>query len=308
MTSSNILYFCTFIVSYESESMAKKNEITLFDDIIDGKDAMLQFIDIFRKAIKGDKFAAKLANRILDEWQEECENLPDKDEKDDNFAFLPPLADDDLEDDEFLSPYEKPTLKRPNVSEYHLRIKLNDTNIKIWRELKVPSNLELDFLGHLLIDMMGWEDVHLFQFMHNKMFYSDQESVDMSFRGDVELMSKFALSDLLKEKGDKMMFEYDFGDSWRHDVWVKGIRPYEKGEKPRIEFVKGQGACPPEDCGGVGGYEYLLELLQKLKEKKRLTSEEREELEWAVMDQDYDPNECDIEYCEEVAEDWNSEL
>ena len=101
--------------------MAKKNEITLFDDIIDGKDAMMQFIDIFRKAIKGDKFAAKLANRILDEWQEECENLPDESEMDENFAFLPSSENvDDMVNDEFSPSYEKPTLKRPNVSEYHL--------------------------------------------------------------------------------------------------------------------------------------------------------------------------------------------
>lgn len=305
MTFSNILYFCAFIVSYKSESMAKKNEITLFDDILDGKDAMLQFIEIFRKAIKGDKFAAKLANRILDEWQEECDNLPDESEMDGNFAFLSPSTNiDDMVDDEFFPSYEKPTLKRPNVSEYHLRIKLNDTDIKIWRELKVPSNLELDFLGHLLIDIMGWEDVHLFQFMHNKMFYSDQESVDMSFRGNVKLMDKFALSDLLKAKGDRMIFEYDFGDIWRHDVWVKGIRPYEKGEKPRIEFVKGQGDCPPEDCGGVPGYERLLELAKK----KRKSAEEKEELDWYGIDKDFDPDECDSEYCEEVAEDWNRAL
>ena len=308
MTFSNILYFRAFIVSHKIESMAKKKETTLLDDIFDEKSAMLGFIDIFRKAIKGDKLATKLAERILDEWQEECYNLPDESEEDDNIAFLHPSAVDDAEDDDFFPSYENSTLQRPNVSEYHLRIKLNDTNIKIWRELKVPSNLGLDFLGHVLIDIMGWDNMHLFQFMHNKIFYSDQESVDMSFRGNVKLMDKFALSDLLKAKGDRMMFEYDFGDSWRHDVWIKGIRLYEKGEKPRIEFVKGQGACPPEDCGGVGGYEYLLELLQKQKEKKRLTSEEREELEWADMDINYDPNDCDNEYYEEVAENWNSAL
>lgn len=304
MISSNILYFCTFIVSYKNESMAKKNEIALFDDIIDGKDAMLQFIDIFRKAIKGDKFAVKLANKVLDEWQEECENLPDKDEKDENFAFLPPLADDDLEDDEFLPPYEKPTLKRPNVSEYHLRIKLNDTYIKIWRELKVPSNVELDFLGHLLIEIMGWEDVHLFHFLHNNMFYSDQESVYMSFSGNTKLYSDFALSDLLKSERDKMTFEYDFGDSWWHEISVVGIRPYKKGEKHRIIFVDGHGACPPEDCGGMPGYKRLLEMAKK----KRKSTEDKEELEWYNIGKNYDPNDPDIEFCREIAEDWNWSL
>ena len=315
MTSSNILYFCTFIVSYKNESMAKKNEIALFDDIIDGKDAMLQFIDIFRKAIKGDKFAVKLANKVLYEWQEECENLPDKDEKDDNFAFLPPLAnggmnddnfddDDDFDDDYNYRPYEKPTLKRPNVSEYHLRIQLRDTGIDIWRELKVPSNVELDFLGHLLIEIMGWENVHLFHFLHNKMFYSDQESVDMSFSGNTKLYSDYALSDLLKSEKNKMTFEYDFGDSWWHEISVVGIRPYKKGEKHRITFVDGQGACPPEDCGGVPGYERLLEMAKK----KRKSAEEKEELDWYGIDKHYDPNDPDIEFCREIAEDWNWSL
>lgn len=65
-------------------------------------------------------------------------------------------------------------MRRPNVSEYHLHIKLKDTSVKIWRELKVPPNLELDFLEHPLINIMDWEDAHLFYYMHNKIFYSDE--------------------------------------------------------------------------------------------------------------------------------------
>lgn len=292
--------------------MAKKKETIPSDDMLEGKAAMLGFIDIFRNALKGDKFAAKLANRILDEWQKECDNLPGGDAVNDNFAFLPPLAngginddDDDFDDDDDVyCPYENPTLKRPNVSEYHLRIKLKGIGIDIWRELKVPSNVELDFLGHLLIDVMGWEDVHLFHFMHNNTFYSDEESVDMSFRGNVKLYSDYTLSDLLKTEKDKMTFEYDFGDSWWHEISVVGIRPYKKGEKHHITFVDGRGACPPEDCGGVPGYEHLL----KMAMKKRKSAEEKEELEWYGIDKNYDPNDPDIEFCEEIAEDWDEAL
>ena len=293
--------------------MAKKKETIPSDDIFEGKAAMLGFIDIFRKAIQGDKLAVKLANKILDEWQKECDNLPGGDAVDDNFAFLSPLAnngiedendeDDDFEDDDY-RPYEKPTLRRSNVSEYHLRIKLNDPGIDIWRELKVPSNVELDFLGHLLIDIMGWEDVHLFHFLHNKTFYSDQESVDMSFRGNVKLYSDYTLSDLLKTEKDKMSFEYDFGDSWWHEISVIGVRPYKKGEEHRIAFVDGHGACPPEDCGGVPGYVRLLEMAKK----KRKSAEEKEELEWYNIGKNHDPNDPDIEFCREIAEDWDEAL
>ena len=98
-----------------------------------------------------------------------------------------------------------------------------------------------------------------------------------------------------------MMMEYDFGDWWRHDVWVKGIRPYEKGEQQCVKFVKGQGACPPEDCGGVTGYEHLLEILQK----KQKDAEEKEELRWYGIRRNYDPDAFDNEYGENVAEDYN---
>ncbi|MBR3550495.1 MAG: hypothetical protein IKO09_00660, partial [Bacteroidales bacterium] len=72
--------------------MAKKKETIPSDDIFEAKTAMLGFIDIFRNALKGDKLAVKLADKILDEWQKECDNLPGGDAVDDNFAFLPPLT------------------------------------------------------------------------------------------------------------------------------------------------------------------------------------------------------------------------
>ena len=75
------------------------------------------------------------------------------------------------------------------------------------------------------------------------------------------------------------MFEYDFGDGWEHDVWVKGIRQYEEGEPSKLLFVKGKGVCPPENCGGVEGYAYLLDLYQK----KRKTAEEKAHLEFFGM-------------------------
>ena len=86
---------------------------------------------------------------------------------------------------------------------------------------------------------------------------------------------------------------------------MKGIRDYNPGETPKVTFVKGQGQCPPEDCGGVWGYEELLELCKK----KRKSAEDRERLEWYGIDPKYfDPDyfdaeefSCEIEaYMEEV--------
>ena len=127
------------------------------------------------------------------------------------------------------------------------------------------------------------------------------------FIGDLDMdMNRYTLSDLLQEKGDKMRFDYDYGDGWEHDVWVKGIREYKADETPAIKFLKGFGACPPEDCGGVWGYEELLELTQK----KRKTAEEKERLEWYKMSKEYefDPDVCDEDDCWAAMEFWNDEL
>ena len=260
---------------------------------------LLEKIQLVKAALDGDKSAEKEAREFLDEFEEICRMMFS-----DSGLFGGYPSSEDFDDEDGFRLYEKPTLKRPNVAEYHLRIKLNNTSQKIWREVKVPSNVALDFLAHFLIDIMGWEDRHLCQFIHKSTFYTDEETAADSIWGDVRVMSKFTLSDLLKEKGDRMQFEYDFGDGWKHDVWVKGIREYEKKEKPSISLVKGQGECPPEDCGGVWGYEHLLELLQK----KRLTKEEREELEWAGWNKNYNPDLFAEDYFEMIAEDWDKML
>ena len=81
------------------------------------------------------------------------------------------------------------------------------------------------------------------------------------------------------------------GDSWTHDVWVKNARDYAKKEEPVIKLLKAEGACPPEDCGGVWGYAELLEL----NNKKRKTAEDKEQLEWYGISKDYNPKDCDLE-------------
>ena len=56
-------------------------------------------------------------------------------------------------------------------------------------------------------------------------------------------------------------YDYDFGDGWEHELTLEAILPQEPGKKyPRC--VAGARACPPEDCGGIGGYENLMTVIQ----------------------------------------------
>ena len=265
------------------------------------------FISLIRSALNGDKVAKKFVLNYVDFYE--------KNRFGDGFAGMyrdeVGLDDEEIVDNEkrFVSDgLESPILlPRPNVKEYHVRIKLNNTELKIWREVKVPSNITLKALAELLVEVMGWMMEHLYQFRFRNQFYCSKEQIeDSMFPSDDKDFSKVALSDVLNEKGVRMKLEYDYGDSWEHDVWVKGIREYNKGEKPSITFVTGHGECPPEDCGGVWGYADLLKLTQK----KKLTAEERERLEWYQMDKEseFDPDYCDIDYFKEIAEDYNDAL
>jgi len=67
---------------------------------------------------------------------------------------------------------------------------------------------------------------------------------------------------VLKAVGERRRFsyEYDFGDSWEHTVVIEEVTRTTRGLKYAV-CIDGQNACPPEDCGGVGGYAELLESL-----------------------------------------------
>ena len=80
--------------------------------------------------------------------------------------------------------------------------------------------------------------------------------------------------------------EYDFGDSWEHELVVEARTVAEDG-RAYPACIAGEGACPPEDCGGVYGFAELKEVLAGP------DSEERDEmLEW--IDEDFDPAHFDL--------------
>lgn len=215
-----------------------------------------------------------------------------------------------FDDEEYLLGMKLPKQRfiGPSKREFHIRIKLNNAPVKIWRELVVPSNITLEMLAYVLIDAMGWRHEHLYQFIGKGDVYymntaqlKEEGSGFRSFFGRIEYRNsdKTTLEKVLQPKGERLKFEYDFGDSWMHELWVKAARDYAPGEQPAIRLLKGQGACPPEDCGGVWGYAELLEL----RKKKRKTADEKERLEWYDIPKGYDPDDCDLEWLQEDVDD-----
>jgi len=68
------------------------------------------------------------------------------------------------------------------------------------------------------------------------------------------------LDEVLAEPGDRLWYEYDFGDSWEHRLVLEQVRAHNPEATP-IRCLAGANACPPEHCGGIGGYQHLLEIL-----------------------------------------------
>lgn len=82
-----------------------------------------------------------------------------------------------------------------------------------------------------------------------------------------------------------MLYEYDFGDSWMHEIKLEKILPG-GGTKKYPRLLGGEMACPPEDCGGIGGYYHLLEILANPKDEEHCDM-----LEWLGIKNpaDFDP-------------------
>lgn len=199
-------------------------------------------------------------------------------------------------------------LTRDNVQKYTLRVTLKGIKPAIYRKFNVPSNISLRHLSELLLELMGWMNEHLNQFRKYDKYYAPayqrEHEMPVLFGSARNFNQEdFALSDLLSEKGKSIEWEYDFGDSWLHEVKLSSIGEYKEGEA-LVSFVKGERECPPEDCGGIWGYQDLLKLYAKKATRKRLTEEEKERLDWYDMDEDFDPDLFDADFAQIICEDY----
>lgn len=123
----------------------------------------------------------------------------------------------------------------------------------IWRRLRVPANIRLDRFHQMLGAAMGWQDSHLHVFERGSDRYGHPDP-DLDIRDDREAV----LGELLADEGDRLAYEYDFGDSWRHDIVLEAI---ETGDLAYPRCTDGEGRCPPEDVGGIFGYERLRRVI-----------------------------------------------
>jgi len=151
-----------------------------------------------------------------------------------------------------------PTRERTDVAVYQLKATLQDIKPPIWRRIQVTSDTNLFKLHRILQVVMGWEDSHLHQFVVGQARYSLPDSESGL---DVRNEKKVKLSEVTPGVKKTFTYEYDFGDSWLHDILVEKLLEPEPGVRYPL-CLQGERAGPPEDCGGVWGYESFVEAIR----------------------------------------------
>jgi hypothetical protein len=173
-----------------------------------------------------------------------------------------------------------------------LKIELND--MAIWRRFLVEDSISFHKLHEVIQTVMGWEFSHLYEFRIGKTrIEADQakgffiDSMWTAFEPKKATRSgRTRLDELIKREKQKFQYTYDFGDSWEHTITVEKI--LEKTKKCPV-CIAGERACPPEDCGGVWGYEELLEI----RKDKNHPEYEEKIVEW--LGEDFDPEYFDLD-------------
>ena len=168
---------------------------------------------------------------------------------------------------------------------YEFDVKLSHSNPLIWRKIVVPAGITFKRLHDTIQMAMGWWDYHLYEFRieeaelrftideeqyaehkYMKALYANKKLtkeedpygfIERAIRGRVQKAQSSKIDSHL-EKHNRLDYIYDFGDGWEHSIeLIKIVDDYPFGY-PII--IDGAGDCPPEDVGGISGYEDFLKI------------------------------------------------
>ena len=198
------------------------------------------------------------------------------------------------------------TMQKEGTKGFVFKITLNDSKPRIWRRIIVPANYTFFDLHCAIQDAMGWTDSHLHAFRLDTRSQPKAKRPSGSAKIiSIELpnpeMDAFDAVSSKDEREEKIAdwfparmkqctYEYDFGDGWTHTIAFEREMPLTKGEE-YPQCVAGKNACPPDDCGGLGGYDNLQEILKDPKHE-----EHEDMLEWLCIDspEEFDPSRFDL--------------
>ena len=163
---------------------------------------------------------------------------------------------------------------------YQFKIELRQVDTPVFRRFIVPASIPFKRFHHVIQEVMGWKNIHLYEFVFKKepvVFTNDYKGLEeykfykkkmKDFKHKPEY-AQFILKMPLKsvnninidhyiEKHPKFKYVYDFHDNWKHIVTLEEViedYPYKYPTCLEIE-----GHCPPEFVGGSKGYNHFLDV------------------------------------------------
>lgn len=149
----------------------------------------------------------------------------------------------------------------PAIHDYYdFEVSLCDIEPRIWRRFLLPRSATFYDLHKAIQDASRWKDYHLFEFRTSTDLNApliagipDEEEHSPAPDAKKERLESFFKS----QAGLGCVYCYDFGDDWQLEVKLSAAvaLPY----KFKRALLDGARAFPPEDCGGIGGYERCVE-------------------------------------------------
>src|SRR3984885_8040414 len=168
-----------------------------------------------------------------------------------------------------------------------LRAVLRGVSPLIWRRLLVPSDTSIAHLHEILQVAFGWEDMHLHRFDIRGREYGLNREGGLFFDTDAR---KVGIGELKLRRMERFTYEYDFGDSWMHDIRIEATLPIDPAKHYPV-CIAGKCSAPPEDCGGPHVF-----MENRWRYKAMGSGESREELEDLIDDVDEDDWEIARQY------------
>jgi hypothetical protein len=141
-----------------------------------------------------------------------------------------------------------------------IRVQLDDWRPPIWRRVEVPLTATLKALHDVIQAAMPFDDYHLFEFRADGKRYAIPDPEWDSLRDRTYSAKTMRLGTLVDRGIEQLAYTYDFGDDWRHTITIETVADADPAvEYPR--YTDGAGRAPPEDVGGIPGFELFLDAI-----------------------------------------------
>lgn len=187
-------------------------------------------------------------------------------------ADHPHVTGDDRSSAEAARPIFDPLEHRtdPDARAFRLRIqlKLGNRLPRCWREIEIPARRSFLDLHIAIQRIFNWYDEHIFHFKltaYGQGLRAEQSSfmdpgAECLAPPDTAVVEadKLLLGDVFPQTRS-VLYLYDYGDGWEHEIAL--LETIEKTRLKNPRLTSGSGDAPPEDVGGIGGFEDFLKVV-----------------------------------------------